>query len=553
MGSGACFALGILFAQVVAYMGWTSALHDVQVTFLARNDFKSATDLIADMAAFYEKHNVLFWHNFQDRTQYASIKAFVRSLTNFDWSVHTPLLSTLVWILMLGWGLGLLPERARLLVHGWIHSECLKPNRVRVTGIAIFGASLFSFVVFATRYDGVPLDNSIRSMFWKALLPAIIAAILLSKFTIRKLGTVFKQQSIAISSIAGARVLLLTSVPVFAASAALAVLPDYYNSQYQPIWAAARSNWGPHFAGYVAVMAALALALRVALQGTDAIFGKNGRMQMLHVFAILAVGFSAYAVVYVLSPGYIYSGYLYRMAPFTVFLTDIVVATAVFTVWRLASAAIQELWNVSAGREIGNALVSAGLAFYIAGYWFNLQWHYVNWLPPTHFAFLKSLGKDPYRGASFVVDTYAAPVAAYTGAWAYFDPGVQRGLVNRSGQNPVLRGNEQYLWLADRATNIDYARPQYYVCMIPQSLSTVVLHLQSRAGVGSPPPGCNMRGLVKLSMEKDSSTAFDIDLVGIDKVGPDYTGFDSWAIVRLGWGGPGGLRRIDWAASNTDK
>src|SRR5258706_13817550 len=167
-------------------------------------------------------------------------------------------------------------------------------------------------------------------------------------------------------------------------------------------------------------------------------------------------GYAAYATVYFLSPGYVYSGYLVRHAPFTVVLNDALIAVAIYAtigmarrLWLSVRAGIHaptqtgrptrsaSLLTFLAQSEVAimfrasGTLVAGGLTLFVLVYWINLQSTYVKWLPPDHYAFLKTLGAPPYRGASFVVDNYAAPAAFYTGTWAYYDSMVGNGLITR--------------------------------------------------------------------------------------------------------------------------
>ena len=146
-----------------------------------------------------------------------------------------------------------------------------------------------------------------------------------------------------------------------------------------------------------------------------------------------------------------------------------------------------------------------GLAsFFLLGmmgiYWIGMQGVYLRLLPPDHYSFLKILSKPPYRGASFVVDTYAAPVAAFTGQWAYFDPEISSGIILLSSNGPFLHTDKSYLWLADRRVNADYEKPDYFLCMIPQSMPSVIETIEQRKGMGSGYPGCSARGIVRLAM-----------------------------------------------------
>ena len=116
-------------------------------------------------------------------------------------------------------------------------------------------------------------------------------------------------------------------------------------------------------------------------------------------------------------------------------------------------------------------IIPLALTLFSMAYWIHLQSSYARLLPATHFSFLHILRDLPYRGASFVVSTYAAPVSSFTGQWAYYDPKISSGNVMLVDSGYLLeRDARTYLWLADRWENRGYLKPRYYVCMVAQTL-----------------------------------------------------------------------------------
>ena len=123
-------------------------------------------------------------------------------------------------------------------------------------------------------------------------------------------------------------------------------------------------------------------------------------------------------------------------------------------------------------------IISIALLGALAAYWVGLQGSYLRMLPPDHFAVLKELRKPPFAGQSSVLNTYAAPAAAMTGQWAYFDGIYFMNRIHRTESGYVVeRDLQNYLWLADRDVNPDYQRPQLFICLLQQSLHNVVADL----------------------------------------------------------------------------
>src|SRR5262249_4179376 len=149
-------------------------------------------------------------------------------------------------------------------------------------------------------------------------------------------------------------------------------------------------------------------------------------------------------------------------------------------------------------------------------------------LPPTEFMFIRQLASPPFRGSSFAVNTYAAPVFTYTGEWAYYDVllGEKDGgtVTVRDGGYQVIRNAAKYLWLADRPQNQEYQGPAYFLCFQGEDLHTAVTRLKTRWS-----EGCSRAGPVRYASDRSQLS------VAREVVAQDVSGRDSWAIVKLDW------------------
>lgn len=462
-GAGSLLGLSVVVAQGIGYLGLADFRHDLYLTFGARNDFQGSDALIEEAARFYTDNKVVFWHNFQERGAFAGLMPFVRSLTSYDWRVHTPLLASAIWVLGAGWMLSLQPRRS--------------------TGFA------------------------------KAVLVAIVAAIV------------------------GVLLALPRSV--------------LFDRGMAPIWEELHRLAGPHAVQLLVLVATGLLSARLATAGAAAMLGPDNRAQLRTVLVFLVCGGLAYSLVYFLSPGYIYSGYLQRYAPFTVFLTDVLVAAGLYVTIRCAVALAGPRFadpQVSWLRQYVHASlagVAVLMAGFFVGYWLLVQAIYLQWLPPDHYAFVKKLARPPYRGASFVANNYTAPVAAFTGQWAYQDPVISQGFFVRKGEHLHLAGDRKYLWFADGDTNPEYRKPDYFICMVGQTMGSVVNRLMRERGVGLGEPGCSALSLVRRAQDKEAETK-GIRLVEYDRAGLERTGTDWWAIVKLDWSEAPGGTVLDW-------
>jgi hypothetical protein len=127
------------------------------------------------------------------------------------------------------------------------------------------------------------------------------------------------------------------------------------------------------------------------------------------------------------------------------------------------------------------------------------------------------------------VNTYAAPVAWYTGSWAYLDERMSSGAVSMTDQGvKVDRDPGTYLWFADRDVNSAYLKPDYYVCLYRQDLAILVDRLSKPSHA---PYGC-VNGIVKRAEDNDQQ------LVRDSLVDQDPNSYRTWAVVKLDWDFP---------------
>ena len=176
-----------------------------------------------------------------------------------------------------------------------------------------------------------------------------------------------------------------------------------------------------------------------------------------------------------------------------------------------------------------------GLLFFV-GFWANVQRVSLTVVPPNYFAFLKTLGQPPYRGATLASNFYVAPMTAYTGEWGYTDTTLARGSTWLTDDGYVVeRGRGEYLWLRDRETSSAYLEPDYYICLRPQTPFTVLKVVTAEF---QDIEGCEVVPLVQ------KAAAGTLDYLQHRIVARDPGPLDSWAIVKMDWDFPPFLRPL---------
>lgn len=350
---------------------------------------------------------------------------------------------------------------------------------------------------------------------------------------------------------------LMASIFVLLGTLLIAGSWKLYNPRYALLWPEmADSSLPAPFPYVVATLVMMLTTVAVATRG-KVFSGLGNTLVLKGCSAFVLTGFCAYVVVYMLSPGYIYSGYRFRLAPFTVFHTVMLLALPLYVMLAVGLKYLAPYWPRRLKAESGILGISPppdmlpghrgvtskslGIASLItlgmlSVYWIGVQLSYLKLMPPDYFSFLDKLSKPPYVGNSFVVNTYAAPIAAKTGAWAYFNASLTSEKLAKNGDRYEFSFDTTYLWFADKRINPDYARPSYFLCVTVQSTSSVMEGVHKQNGLSDGYPGCEANQLVRLARDGQGKSVYpSLELLEADEAGPKMVGFERWAIVKLNW------------------
>lgn len=597
LGAGGLLSVFVLCAQIVLYMGWDAFLRDAGYTFTARNHFSDTGSAVAVLREFMESNRIVFWYNLFDASGYRTPFHLLASVTDYELQIHTPHLILLLVLpatiyagmfLELGRATTKLPWLqdsvvrwtryavvrvlpyafvAGYLLHRWWRGKfgwllllslaligvllCLvwlahgaRGRRAPLAGLAVLAAGLVGLTFIGSLFVVLLLAlfspfglgawpmGGVLSFAWIApsgLVYAAAAATVVYLLVIRdrSAGTGVTRLVPKESSIPALSLAIEVNVAAIIVMLAHALL---YQPHYQMLWREITNFILPAPLPQLLVVLAILLVHGVAQMGYERLRADPLREVVKPVGLFLCAGYAAYAIVYFLSPGYVLTGYRFRLAPFSVFVTDVMIALGIYLIYRLAAAVTAwrgwrapQRWGVAAG-----ALVILQ--------WANNQAAYMSLVPPDGLGILKTLSQPPYRGASFVSNTYAAPFAAFTGQWAYNDPELAKAIVEERDGVRRLKTSDHYLWLADRDRNPDYRRPQYFICLMPQSLSAVQDQLQKTNADGPGYSGCGHMGIVRYAVAGRKDVLPRAELIAMDTEGRRKNGYESWAILRLDWG-----------------
>jgi hypothetical protein len=567
---GGLVALSVLVMQLYLYLGWDSLKTDLYLTFVARNQYQNSALLLQRMQEFFESRNIVFWYNLADGSAYRTIEQFFTSLLHFEFQIHTPFLALISVIgaltLFVVPRFRHVPAAAGMAAEGGglprgVRSEV---SRFRIADanitallflaffelyVTLFGKESILGAPASIRHLFLPADLTHFSM---ALIAAGCACVLLNR------ACRVSYSSDCIPAGAGHYDLtVMLRVLVFLLLVTLFVAGNWmlYEPRYVPLWRDFANQYlpGPLPELVIILVVMLACAAIIAKNNVFRELGLVPAIRGCGLFFLAGIG--AYAVVYLLSPGYIFSGYRFRYAPFTVFHTTVVPALllyvllvagmkylppsrfgkAVNATFKAADAAATPGYRwISMPAMVGVASLTTFCI--LTSYWIGMQVSYIRLLPPNHYSFLQKLSKPPYVGKTFLVNTYSAPIAATTGAWAYLNVKLKSTEPVISGDSYKFPSDTAYLWFADKNTNPDYAHPEYFLCITMQSVSTVLQEALRRKRRGEGNAGCERNQLVQLVRRGEGKFVYPaLELLESDQQGPEVVGYERWAIVKLNW------------------
>ena len=256
--------------------------------------------------------------------------------------------------------------------------------------------------------------------------------------------------------------------------------PALFDQDYSAIWLSPVQDLRIRFLIRLAMLLMMGGGVAIAVCGANKSFGSTWKAAFRHALAFFFVGIGSYAIVYILSPGYVLSGYAERSAPFAIFFLSSIPAIAICgTVVAGRRYAANLLSNAGdRGSQFrGRVVVPLCLTFTVAVvvlFWIKVQAYYAQLFPPNHAEFAKTLSLPPFAGSSFAVNNYAAVVAYYTRNWAYIDELLANPSIDPLDGEAGRLTEPTYRWFADWKSNPEYRHPKYYACMKMPTFNSVL-------------------------------------------------------------------------------
>jgi hypothetical protein len=278
----------------------------------------------------------------------------------------------------------------------------------------------------------------------------------------------------------------------------------------------------PAWLAKVVVCAAAFVGTMLILAGRRAVLGRWHAVPS-SLAPFLLCGALGYLIVYKLSAGYVYSGYLSRLCPFIVFHVDALLALGLFVTVAISATLLgRASFNNLATRSACAAAIAAAVAFMVL--WTTIQSRYLLLFPPDRMSFITLLRDPAFQGRGLISNNYVVPFGFVAGTWAYIQA-YPRALSDSPQPVP-----NDYVWLADRRTNAEYSRPSIYVCFNSWSTPNALLAELSASQADS--QGCSNNAIVKRAQSGGTDALPHASILARD------TESDHWAILRLEWSSP---------------
>ena len=388
---GLVVALMVLVLQGISYMGVDNFFKDIQITFGARNNFDGKGLSLSEMASFYREKKVIFWENLQGRSEFIGWSPFIKSITSGFIQANGPIAFTLFVILFVSSIVFKLPSRFFSFSHSWI-SLPIQNEKIGSIGLLYFVISFFVIILMAGGFRTATVFFGY--LFNYNILPITAFAVVFIVWSIIRFESKF--------------FVYFTFLSLVIAAMAIS-LPFFFTNEFSVYWINAHGNILVEYFPLILPVFVIALVsnylfFQNQVQG-DLNTG-NVFLKLNIPFIFLLNGLFAYAVVYHLSPGYIFSGYINRSAPFLVYFADVALSVCLFAPFVFSFSSTYQLIFVERSFfTVGRAFVANIFLVFVVWLLMSLQFAHLQNFSPAHFDVFQRLHSPPFKNASFIVNT----------------------------------------------------------------------------------------------------------------------------------------------------
>ena len=374
---GSCASVLLMVIQLVAYLGWSGFTQDAYLTYVSRNGANQES-LLPLLKEFYTSHNIVFWYDIVDTSELRSPAKFLVLVFQWIFQIDTPLFILVILTVILGWLSGLpswrVVSRTRFgtqwssqggcaatgggVVPAWIGSlhfnisveARLHRDRMHVLGLylrdglalSILALGLYLSMLRVVRdsaFLGLP-STAFERVWWTGGFATTFGAAVLAIATSIALVRLARRRS-PNYRLSWLPRLAATILLLFFAVRLIESQPALYDQGARGLWLGQLQAWLPLDLERGVAITVIGFAASLAWLGSERVLGVEANTALRNVAACVGCALLAFVAIYLISPGYVLSIYLTRVAPLGVLILDAAVAIVAYALVAAAVRAIR--------------------------------------------------------------------------------------------------------------------------------------------------------------------------------------------------------------------
>tara|TARA_B100000767_G_scaffold275422_1_gene312284 strand:+ start:2936 stop:5068 length:2133 start_codon:yes stop_codon:yes gene_type:complete len=407
-------SLLVLSSQLILFYGVDSFIQDINYTFKTRNTSLNINDQILN---FYNKYFIVYWHNFLDQ-DHSFFKVFLKN----DFKFYG-----LYFISIIAYGF-LIP--IKIYFSSFIDSQALSKKRdylkhrtTLIVSVVFLLVLINNFIIFYAHNSSIVNIN----------IPIyIIFSITLSLFVIYY---IYNHKIYFYKFIIFYLFLILFSSFIL-------FLKSYMSHNNLDL-----------FTGSVYSIILILFINLITFTSLKNI--SNIKIKYKNLFYLFLSFFVSIVIIYFLSPGYLWSGYVDRAAPFLIFAKFIFYGFSLFFIYHLLS-------KTSLSENFLLRFLSYALAATIIYIWLYSQYYLIKTYKYDNYSFLSVMHQKKYNNKKIISNFYPASYTFISKSSGFHDDLLTDREIIILDNKFYLTVDDKYLWLRGKKEN--YSMPDYLIC-----------------------------------------------------------------------------------------
>ena len=441
-------SLSILGLQLTYYYGFDSLVLDLEYTFLARNVKGTYS---SDMLDFYTKNNIIFWHNFFSYKDgilnivfYNDIKFYgILFFSYFCYSLLIPIkiysseLKTIILsniVVCFIWSI----------VSRFIMPRSLN-SKLKSIGSSFMGSKYLTIILLIlNNYLVVSIfDNSNANFFHLISSYRFILSLLLF--------IPLLQHALRLKKISSTNHFLIyvNVIGLLIYQVNNHVIPSHFDT-----------NVLGSFSSSILIILYIYFIITFYELNSASL---KLKLKFRSLFLLVGILMAALLFIIYLSPGYMWTGYVTRAAPFIIFVKFLIYGFSLY----YSTILFMYLFK---SKSIFTQYLSASLASTFIVLWIFIQYSTIQYFGINNYSFLDEIIKKRFQNQSFISNIYPASYTQISNSWGFQDSSLHLGTVITVNGVRYLTASNDLLWFKDRA-NDKYKRPRFLICYNYQSIA----------------------------------------------------------------------------------